>query len=378
MATILFLLALGLLPAAARGAPTPPIAPTCPADGPGGGALPVRFLTTTGGHRLAVCGIPGPSENDDLIADSVSVLDVASVPPRPLWKGEENDNRYRLVTRPERGFEVRLEALLRTPESGRDWFPVISFSIECDAAGCRVGRETCALPPASGQAADATGRVRILAGAAAPRADEAINATDDLLAQALRGDDPAVWLLERLEAVVALDGEARDNLSSDRALFGRARDAGCGAPKPDPAATEGTPEIVRHLAFLAGGRWEGRGSRAGAAGARFAQEWGWTASQRALRFTQWNLAGDTPVRLADGLVFQDGRRSRPVVWILPAGGGLVEESVAASSPGSVELESAGRRERITRFGAQSFSWRVQEPADGTWGDVLSARFERRP
>jgi len=209
------------------------------------------------------------------------------------------------------------------------------------------------------------------------RADEEINVTDDLLVQALRGDDAAIWLLERLEAVLPLDGEGRDNLSSDRALLSRARDAGCGAVAAGPSEADALPEIVRDLAYLAGGRWDGSGTHAGKTGVRFAQEWGFSSSRRALRFSQWIVPGDTPVRQADGLVFQDARRGRPVVWRIDAGGAWSEETVGLAAPGSVEWESALRRERLTRFGSQAFTWKVQEPADGSWNDTVSARFERR-
>jgi hypothetical protein len=394
-------------PAAAR-AVVPAAGPVCPADGPNAGSPPPVQIVLPGGGHLGACIDGATGQETAVVSTTASIFDFRDpAAPRPIWSDSADPNRYRVEVVAERGLRVTFETLLPRDRGQYAWAPFSTFDVGCDADVCRAAGARCLLDLPADEDRDVTAWVRQNAETGAKGSEAMQRLTDDLLTQALTGEERAGWLLDHLHDIFRYDQEGLDGLATARELVTKARGLGCpgflaegGGPggassstepgatgiRPPPNPGKGsrpsppptlTPQAIGMLSWLVGGRWEGQGHWTNGAQVRVENTYEWGPSHRTIHTTSWNIAGGARARLYDGLIFHDSKRDRVVLWNVRPAAGLGESEIVKAGNTGYEMADATSRSVVTRAGADGFTWSLRALQQGMWKETLVVTYKRR-
>ncbi|HET8945909.1 MAG TPA: hypothetical protein VFQ07_02905 [Candidatus Polarisedimenticolia bacterium] len=403
--------AAGTSPPAASSAPV--IAPfQCPDAGPNGGHAP-QAMAKSAGHLLVLCADTESEEGAGLVASALAVHEPESATPKkPLFSAVSDALHVRVRAVPDRGFEVTWESLLPRGEGEYGWSPITSSNVACGPDGCGERDARCALDLPAGRRQDLLGRVRQFTRGGTLEPSVAQRLVDDLTVQALLGDDVAAWTVEQLDRVLAIGQENRDGLAQARALLDRARAARCPAlvfppeepppPPPDPAAqaadlkekiarskgrtappaTSGPappPADLEVVAWLVGGRWEGRGMLPDGGTMHVEETYRWGPDRRSIRFRAQNSgAAAKNAGAVEGIVFFEAKPGAIVLWNVKPGGGLSESTITRADRSGCEFVGADGRVRLSLLSADHQNRVVDQLQGGAWTTVVTASYERHP
>ena len=377
----------------------------CPEGGPNSG-LPPQAMAKSEGHTLVLCADTEGESTRGVVASAAAIHEPASpTPARALFSVVEDTGHLRIEPIPDRGFSVTRMTLLPRQSGEYQWTTVFASDVSCGVDGCRERDPRCALDLPSGERRDLLGRVRQLSHQGPVEASVAQRLIDDLLLQALLGDDVAAWTVEHLDRILAIGNENRDALAKTRQLLDRARAAKCDAlvsppdvppPPPDPAAAAALlkdriarnkagerpeppppPGDLDAVAWLVGGRWEGSGTLPDGGALHVEEEYRWGPARRSIRFVARN-AGTTgkTASAVDGIIYHESKAGKVILWNVKPGGGLSESAVSRSDRNGVELVGADGRVRLARKDGDHQTRVVDQLRAGNWTTVVSATYER--
>jgi hypothetical protein len=416
--TVLFAAA-GLVPAFPASAPAAPAAPAaatpqapqairpflCPEGGPNSGRPP-QAMAKSAGHTLVLCADPEGESGRGIVASGAAIHEPASkTPGKAIYSLVDDTGHLRIESIPDRGFSVTFESLLPRGTEYQ-WTPVYASEVACGEDGCRERDSRCALDLPSSERRDLLGRVRQLSrqGPLEPSVGQRL--IDDLVLQALLGDDVAAWTVEHLDTILPVATENREALLKSRQLLEKARDSKCDAlvsppdvppPPPDPAASAALlkeriartkagerpeppppPGGLDGVAWLVGGRWDGRGTLPGGGTLHVEETYRWGPARRSIRFVARN-AGTTgkSAQAVDGIIYHEAKAGKVILWNVKPGGGLSESAVTRADRNGCEFVGADGRVRLTRGDGDHQTRVVDQLHAGTWTTVVSATYERQ-
>jgi hypothetical protein len=409
------LLLTATLPGAA-GAPAPTGAPVikpfhCPDGGPNGGNAP-QAMARSAGHTLVLCADTESEEGRGIVGTAVSVHEPDSATPaKPVFSRVDNAGHLRVEGTTEKGFTLTYESLLPRG-SEYQWTSVYASDIACGADGCGERNSRCVLDLPSSEKHDLLGKVRQLSRSGVLETSVAQRLIDDLVVQALLGDDVAAWTVEHLDRILTVGPESRDPLAQGRVLLEQARVARCDTlvpppdepppPPPDPAARAAElkerierskkgsaappvssaasppPGDLDPVSWLVGGRWEGKGTMPDGGVLQVEEIYRWGPARRSIRFRAQNAGAQGKNGSAvEGILFFESKAGKIVLWNVKPGGGLTESLVTRADHGGVEFEGADGRVRLGRQAGDHQTRVVDRLQGGAWTTVVNATYERR-
>jgi hypothetical protein len=386
----------------------------CPEQGPNGGHAP-QAMAKTAGTVLLLCADLDPPDGRGQLTSSAAVFDSAATgPPRAVWSATDPAGRFRIEAVPDGGFSVTTESLL--PRAGRsyEWIPITSFEVRC--ADGRCGRQTprCALSLSSAERHDLFGTVR-QAARGTPEASVLQKLEDDLVVQALAGDDVASWALGHLDAIVHIDGSQRDNLANVRGVLDQARAADCEAfrawkepppvpfdpkalaahirtprqqaespaperpPKPEASAagSASAAQTLDAVAWLVGGTWAGSGTLPDGRIVQAEESYQWGPGRHSIHYTARTGGAGPAGAKADGVVFFENAAGKVVLWNIRPQGGLSESLLVRADPAGCVFQGSDGRSVLTRNGPDHVVRTVEQLQGGNWTTLVSLQLERK-
>jgi hypothetical protein len=407
--------AAGAPTAAASSAPAPAGSPVikpfqCPEGGPNGGHAP-QAMAKSAGHTLVLCADTESEEGRGIVATAVSVHEPASTTPgKPVFSRVDDVGHMRLEGSTERGFALTYESLLPRGTEYQ-WISVHGSDIACGENGCGERDRRCALELPSSEKRDLLGKVRQLSRSGVLEASVAQRLIDDLVVQALLGDDVAAWAVDHLDRILTMGADGRDPLAQARRLLEEARAAGCdtlvpppdGPPPPPPdsaalaaelkeriarsrkgsapppvsSASSPPPADLDAVAWLVGGRWEGKGTMPDGGVIQVEETYRWGPARRSIRFRAQNAGSQGKNGSAiEGILFFESKAGKIVLWNVKPGGGLSESLVTRADHSGCEFEGADGRVRMGRQAGDHQTRVVDRLQEGTWTTVVNATYER--